>query len=1082
MLTPVDFANFSQAAGLPYPSTSEEQARLAPAVAQWKQQRDEERRNDVLATIGLGALGAGALGAAGYAGYQFLGRDKRSAQQEAVQAAAEAIAPPAPVDPRVKQRQDVDDAIETVIDYLDPSRSNKTAPYAGTVVERSPERRDAQGNINFRRYWVGDRLITEEFDDTGNIPSAIRQVIPAEFYDEAAKKKVQYGARPGLPVSDSRGRGALIAAPMNRKNPRFNINSEQNDLISFLVNGDMEGLRAKLGRLPPYIGAQLVADLVSQAAVNPASIKSEKVAPIMQLARQLSKGRYTPVADNAIRSARAMVRENYSDPVSGDLLNARALPSSSRRTEQLGYEQATKIYYPNEVDINDYLSEAVRRRDSDGNPIVASTPRLDGSVPGLGRIDDQETIRLAIALDNIGDVQKYNLGTLTDEDITLRYGRMGGRDFFERVVLPRVQIDNSGVTAFAFDGEQMVPIGKVVEGKDELGRFSRTISQPEGEAFAFVPRVDLTDVLELSKGDMYRDLGNGVEVRPNDFILTGGNYYAPEISLAVNSLDGTGKLFRLTQRQPNTDFTEVLTPDEARQRSSTPMYVGYEPAFVDDLDRLVTVGPAVLDTYARQYKDALAAGDENLALQKRQTLAELANAYAQGDLLSNLNSVGMVRRIGNVAQTFPLSYVQPYVAEGINAAIDAYVAGGPGLSMEGLVKESTRRLALPKALFEASDRATVPYSLVAPEVLNEAAKDPKLQQQVLDNINNFYQTNFDLQAAEIVESLDRGAARELDTPWGRNYQAFRNYLMGDGQDYLYSRFNNPQLNTVYADPVVGPILKVRGVPLDRRRQQIQQLQASGELSNEIANAALSSLDSRERIIPFVAVNPKETVTTRQALDFANSINATFERIRKETEEQAKAEVGYYFEDEGGESIVRREAIAPQMSPLEAAIAAEAESSKGMPVDPRERRGIQYIRLNNDRGNLVTALSNYMRSQFQRSPNPGPWDGFEMEAPDGPAVVRDYRQPAAAAVQEELDSRRMTGRFPVEQVLNDEALARRAQDRQRMSAIEEISASVGQPQFSREAVRSAVEDAIRGQLQVQMREPIQREIVRRGRIR
>jgi hypothetical protein len=78
VVSPQDFAAYSEATGTPYPATSEQKARLYSSVKDWKQQQEQGRRQvaqeqpqrNALADLALGGLVLGGLGGAGYGAYR----------------------------------------------------------------------------------------------------------------------------------------------------------------------------------------------------------------------------------------------------------------------------------------------------------------------------------------------------------------------------------------------------------------------------------------------------------------------------------------------------------------------------------------------------------------------------------------------------------------------------------------------------------------------------------------------------------------------------------------------------------------------------------------------------------------------------------------------------------------------------------------------------------------------------------------------------------------------------------------------------------------------------------------------------
>lgn len=102
-VSPADYEAFSQAAGIPYPRTTEERMRLAPLVLQWKREQAGEAEPAVTPVelgVGAGILGAAGTGAwmlwdAAYRKARQSGATPEQAQAAATQAAAE-VAPTPP--------------------------------------------------------------------------------------------------------------------------------------------------------------------------------------------------------------------------------------------------------------------------------------------------------------------------------------------------------------------------------------------------------------------------------------------------------------------------------------------------------------------------------------------------------------------------------------------------------------------------------------------------------------------------------------------------------------------------------------------------------------------------------------------------------------------------------------------------------------------------------------------------------------------------------------------------------------------------------------------------------------------------
>ena len=101
IVSPADFAAFSEATGAPYPASTAEKAQLLPVILDWKaaqqQQQAENRGHNLLATalVGAGTIG---LGAGAYGIYQKLRKQGISEPVAAKIAAKSAPAAPQPLD------------------------------------------------------------------------------------------------------------------------------------------------------------------------------------------------------------------------------------------------------------------------------------------------------------------------------------------------------------------------------------------------------------------------------------------------------------------------------------------------------------------------------------------------------------------------------------------------------------------------------------------------------------------------------------------------------------------------------------------------------------------------------------------------------------------------------------------------------------------------------------------------------------------------------------------------------------------------------------------------------------------------
>ena len=1034
-LTPVDYATFAQTYGLPYPSSSEERSRLAPAVSQWKAQQEQERREEILGTIGAGLLGAGALGALGYGGYRFLGLDKSGAEDQAAKAAA---TPTRQLSPREQLIADTTENVERLITSLTPGKGK--APWAGTLFAPTPKE---------------------------GLPQPSARIIPASYEKlnrrTGQSETIAYGASNksrGLPVSDRRG--AEIAAPMRRRNEDYNILSQLNptDLIASGNLGELQStLEAMIANGEERRAAQLIADVASQYAINAGELKTSRGAyegnfnPFSDVAQRASQF-YTPTtAYGNIEKASALVNK-YLLNEDGELEGIRPEPVSTRATDALGYEQGIQIIRDNEIGFEDYLSS-------------------------LGaRVDDQESIRMAIANQYADYVPLYQAAVANGGEVFFKQGEEtkrfgldtlerimgpGGMNIFESIVLPRVQIERAedgsiikNLVAYNSNGEA-INAGRIIDDKDELGRdYSYIRIDPDSDAprLAVVPKLDLTDVIEDAKGYTQGLEPDMVEAPPSKLMALApqgrdGDLSAtlfPDLYLTTfgdsTRNTGTRKLLRITKRAGNDDFTEFLTPEEIGRmswaqdpetgvRKLSKLYTGYEEALVDDLGRLYTVGPGQLDVLATQYHAAKAAGNVEEANRIKGALMGFANSYAQGELISNPGSRSAMKRAGKAAQTAGLNFVQPYVAEALDTAIEAFGTEA-GLTMEGLVKESIRRLALPKALYEAGGKATVPLGLLEQFELEAAASDPLVKERILQKVGQFQDNVYDLEAAQILDAFDRGAVTDGDSVWGRNFNALKNYVTGPGSKVLYTRFSQPG-GGEYSDPTVARILTDSSTSLSQKAQALSSLQGADGVNPEAIQAALRGIDARAGVVPFLAVSG---AASQQARSLADEINNLYSNERVSRNQEALAEVGYAFENDGGESAVINEAIDRAADPMQRLI--EEESEQRYYDDPR-KVGVSYSRL---RDGSSGTLPNAMR------------EGFKSRVAD--QVFRPRQSARDRIVNQELGAMRPDNAPSASDILAREILARRQE------------APPPQSSGSRNsAVQSAVEQAVREELKNRM---------------
>ncbi|WP_126146924.1 hypothetical protein [Synechococcus elongatus] len=1169
MLTPVDFATFSQAAGLPYPSSAEEQARLTPAVMQWKQQREEQRRNEVLSTIGLGLLGAGVLGGAGYAGYQYLGRDRKAAQ---AQAAVDAIAPPAapPIDQAAKNRQDAGSAIAQGMNLINPDGEYRPNAWAATINERPYEQRDRQGSI----------------------PAPFPRLTPGSFYDQEKQQEVQMRLSDEgyLPAVDERG--FVNAGPLNRRSDWRNINSPRNNLIDLYAEGRLDEINSFLTGLikkgQESRAVQLMNDLVVQMAADPANIKQGKLDFLNQIAGRLSKNQFEP-GRNELVSASSLVN-NFFRESGGQLIGQRPEPSTSRATDRVGFQMRQKLIRDNELGLGEFLQmqfgdnpppEIQKRiqRMRQGSDVLDFGTFLEGN--GI-RVDDQEAVRIALALENSDYLagQAPPSERLTDTDIQMRRSiveprisvkpvmNIDGTTSYEKYLYGLRNVNVNGTTQTV-----RVPLGRVIEEENALGQKERLLEY-NGRTVV-LPEVDLSEAIELTKGDT-RGVETVTETPNTRLILVSNNQDSlfPAVGLTIEKAGqsgGVSPIFLIKDREPNDDYTEFFTESQAARTSNGKLYTGYEQAWVDDLGRLRTVNPGQLDVLAKQYYLAQASGDQRLAQQKKQALVEFANTYAQGELMGNSIVRGAAIRAGRAAKTAPLNLAQPYIAEAIDAAIGAY-GMAPNLTMSGLLKESVRRLAAPKMVLEADARSTVPYGLLSPlqaAIESGEANNPQVLERVraetLAGIDDFYNKVYDLGAAGVWDSFQRGKVKDADTPWGRDYLALQSYLERDGAGYVTSSVSNPRgllfdrdaaeidadlqaiaaryANTPigevignsklsrddkiaslsslydlfrvprgatpdqvearrsriprdadgnllfnesaissaiddirgvsravrvseYDDSLVATILRDNSTTLGDKAQMIAGLRGRQDVNQRAVAAAIAGLENRAKVVPFIAADPQGD---SRLFEFAELVN---QRKLQEATDAARGllpEIGYAFEQEGGESVVRRDAIDTDADPMLRLLEGDDDPPEFGPVIQR-RPG--FLGLKEDRGTLPSALRKWFQAKNQRPPQRDPLEGLER-VPAG-AIVTDYENPAAEAVRAELAARRWPS--PVDSVLADEVFARR----QQQPVFEATPAPAAPSVVSRDAVRSAVEKAIQDQIAVQMREPIAREIIFRGR--